>query len=278
MGGFEVAWNVTPRPLVWCAVDDNARSYDTLYEGQLVQTGPGVGLYGVAPLGAAAGVADTTSDPAHVPFGVVVGQNRKEPLYNSTYKGFYITSEDPHASTTEYVGVEGPWPKGDKCAMVLVELIYPTTILKGRIFNATYGTAITVGTVTTASTTGAGFACSAGLSDASTPVGALGTVYCRSGANRGIYRITTDTSATTKTVAQYFPYDIALGDTFVNVQMRPWGQSYVQTDTESMFFTAAANPATDYWIIDVIKLDLSEAGNEYVLFKFNADHFCYKRA
>lgn len=277
MGGFEVAWNVSPRPLVWCYVRQNARSYDTLYEGQLVQAGHVLGQDGVSPLASAAGVADTTTE-GHIPFGVVVGHNWKEPAYNSTYKGFYITAEDPHAPSREFAMQDGMIPKGDKSAAVLVELIGPSTILKGRIFNAAYGAAITVGTVTTGSTTGAGFTCSGGLSDASTPVKWLGTAYCRSGANRGIYRVTTDTSATVKTFDHYWPYDIAVGDTFVNVQIRPWGSSYVQTDSESMFINAAANPATDYWIIDVVKLDLTNPGDEYVLFRFNTDHFSYVRA
>jgi len=273
MGGFQVAWNTNPRPLIWCYVDNADRSsYETLYEGQLVYAASD----GVVNLGQASGVADTNGKK--VPLGVVCGQNLKEMFYSSTYRGFYITAADPHAPTQEFVLVEGQIPKGDKSAAVLVELIGPHTILKGRIFNGSYGTAITVGTVTTGSTTGAGFTCAGGLSDATTPVADLGTVYCREGANRGIYRVTTDTSATVKTVGQYFPYDIAVGDKFVNVQMRPIGQSYVQTDTEATFFDASANPATNYWIIDVVKLDLSMAGEEYVLFRFNADHFCKARA
>lgn len=277
MGGFEVAWATNPRPLVWCPVSSVAGSYDTIYEGQLLQWNDIVGLDGVRPLGAAVGIADTTTE-GHVPFGIAVGQNFLDPVYNSTYKGFSITSEAAHASTRSLTGVEGPYAKGDKQAMVLVELINPSSIIKGRIFNATYGTAITVGTVTTGHASGTGFTCTAGLSDASTPVAALGTVYCRSGLNAGMYRMTTDTSATVKTVTPAFPYDIVAGDTFVNVQFKSGGTCYAQTDAESMFFTSAANPATDYWIIDVVKLDLSEAGNEYVLFRFNTDHFCRVRA
>jgi hypothetical protein len=277
MGGFEVAFATNPRPLVWCPVSSVAGSYDTIYEGQLLQWNDIVGLDGVRPLGAAAGIADTTTE-GHVPFGIAVGQNAMSPSYSSTYKGFSITSALPHASTVEYAGVEGPYAKGDKQAMVLVELINPSSIIKGRIFNATYGTAITVGTVTTGHASGTGFTCSAGLSDASTPVAALGTVYCRSGANMGIYRMTTDTSATVKTVTPATPFDIAVGDKFVNVQLKSGGTCYMQTDAESMFVNAAANPATDYWIIEVVKLDLSEPGNEYVLFRFNTDHFCRVRA
>ncbi len=272
--GFEIAWG-SPAT-IWCPVDSAGRSYDVAYVGQLVQSVSD----GVANLGQATGIAGTGSTPKKIPYGVVVGTNLRTPSFDTTYKAESITSVDPHGQTTEYVlhGGSGKTPVGETAAYVNVALIDPCTVLKGRIFNAAYGTAITAGVVTTGSTTGAGFTCSAGLSDASTPVADLGTVYCRSGVNGGIYRVTTDTSATVKTVDMYFPYDIAVGDTFVNVQIRPWGHSFVQTDTEATYFNAAANPATDYWIIDVIALDLSVAGAEYVEFRFNADHFARIRA
>lgn len=254
---------------IWAPVDNADRSsWETLRVGQLVYCGSD----GVLNLGQASGIADLTGEKR--PYGVVVGDNNYRPLHDTTYMTNYITAYDPHSNTTETVGVEGPTIKGDSAAYVQIAVIDPCTVLRGQIFNSTYGTAITAGTVTTGSTTGAGFTCSGGLSDASTPVADLGTVYCRTGANAGIYRVTTDTSATVKTVGMYFPRDVAIGDTFVNVQMRPWGESYVQTDAEAMFFDASANPATNYWIINVIRLDLSEAGREYVEFTFSSDHFC----
>lgn len=272
--GFEIVWG-SPAT-IWCPVDNVDRSsWERLYVGQLVYALSD----GVANLGQATGIADTTGGKK-VPYGVVVGTNLRTPSFDTTYKGETILASDPHGSTVEFVlhGGSGKMPVGDTAAYVNVAVIAPSTVLKGRFFNAAYGTAITVGTVTTGSTSGAGFTCSAALSDASTPVADLGTVYCRSGVNQGIYRVTTDTSATVKTVGMYFPYDIAIGDTFVNVQARPWGQSYVQTDTEATYFNAAANPATDYWIIDVIALDLSTAGQEHVIFRFNGDHFAKARA
>jgi len=265
--GFEVIQGSYGR--VWVPVDNADRTtYETLYNGQLVKTGSD----GVVNLGTASGALDTTGEGQI--YGVVVGTNKRTPTFDSTYKGDYITAVDPHSNTTEFAfHGRGKMPFGDTAAYVSVDVIGPASVLKGRIFNAAYGTAITVGTVTTGSTSGAGFTCSAGLSDASTPVADLGTVYCRSGANRGIYRITTDTSATVKTVGMYFPYDIAVGDTFVNVQMRAWGTSYVKTDSEATYFDAAGNPATDYWGIEVIALDLSTAGSEYVIFRFDPAHF-----
>jgi hypothetical protein len=264
---FEV---MNPTRIIPCHVDYGAAG-DTLYVGQIVYaTGDGV-----APLGQAAGAADTTNKK--VPFGVVVGTDNKNPLYDSTYGVQYVTSVQSQADQLgrDWLGVEGPLGKADPAAKVHIALIEPTTVLKGRIFNGSWGTALTVQTVTTGSATGAGY--TANACDF-TPVADLCTAYCRSGANRGIYRITTDASATDCTVSLYFPYDIAVGDTFVRAPVRPFGKSYVQFDSESMFIDGSASPATNYFVIHVIGLDLSRAGGEYVLFRFDGDHFCTTRA
>jgi len=269
--GFEVVEHALYSRPKWCLVNGS----ETLRVGQLVKAGGD----GVLNLGQASGAADTTNKA--VPYGVVVATNLATSVLDTTYNSNYITQGDTHVGTGgkgDFRGVEGRWPKGDNAGMVQVMLIGPETVLKGRIFNGSYGTAITEGTVTTGSTTGAGFTCSGGLSDASTPVADLGTVYCRAGGNAGVYRITTDTSATVKTVGLNFPYDIAVGDTFVNVQMRKEGLSYVQTDAEAMFFDASANPSTNYWVINVIDLDLSTSGEEVVYFTFSGVHFDPARA
>ncbi len=261
--------------MIWAPVDQNARSYATCYVGQLVYAGSD----GVLTLAAAVGAADTNNKK--IPYGVVVGTNNRTPVTNSTSKAEYITSADPHAASAETYalhGGSGPYPQGDLSAYVLLDLIGPDSVLRGSIFNAAVGTAITVGTVTTNSTTGAGFTCSAGLLDfTATNAADLSTVYCRTGGNRGIYRNLTSASTTIITVDHYFPYDIAVNDTFVGVAMRAHGVSYVNTDALALYFNAAAAPDTNYWIIDVIKLDLSTAGSEYVVFKFNGDHFCKAR-
>ena len=268
---FQVVQGTPSR--MWYHVDNADRSsYPTLYVGQLlIATSDGVGS-----LGQASGVADTSGKK--IPWGVVIGTNLATPAFSSTSNSSSITAVDPHSTTTAFLGGEGPYARrGDRSAMVEVALIVPSTVIKGDVRNAAIGTGPTVGVVTTASTTGAGFTCSAGLCDNSTPVGDLGTVYCRSGANMGTYRITTDTSATVKTVGHYFPYDIATGDTFVNVPMRTVGSSYVQTDANALYLNAAANPATDYWIVEVHHLNLAAANQEYVEFRFGGDHFAKAR-
>jgi hypothetical protein len=263
---------------MWYHVDCADRStYETLYIGQLVTPGyDGAFCDAVMNLGQATGINATTYKKQ--PFGVVIGTNLRTPGFSTTSNSDYITAVDPHSSTTEFAGGEGPYAvRGDHSAMVEVALIDPCTVLKGDLRNAAIGTGPTVRTVSTASTTGAGFTVSAAF-DFTTPVANLTTVYCRSGANMGIYRDTTDTSSTVVTTDQYFPYDIAVGDTFVRVPLRMVGNSYVQTDAEALYFNTAANPATNYWTIQVIHLDLSTANQEYVVFRFDGDHFCAVRA
>ncbi len=250
---------------LWYPVDCAAGAFDTLYVGQLVKATSD----GVAPLGAAAGAYDTTTEA--IPFGVVIGTNKRTPSYSATSLSDSITSASPHANTTEFVLMEGAMiPKGDTSASVKVALINPNTIIKGSIFVTTIGTALTEGVVSTGSTTGAGFTSSA--INPATHVADLVTVYFRTGGNRGVYRITTDSSATVKTVEHYFPYDIAVGDKVVGVPLRV-GYSKGQTDSESLFINGAAAPQTDHWGLNVLWLDLSVAGKECVYFQFGAIHF-----
>lgn len=252
--------------LIWVPVDCNNNStYVTIYNNHLVK----VSSDGCAAMSAAAsGAADATGE--QVIDGICVGNNNRTPLYSSTYNQEYITSENGHTSTTERVGMEGYVVKGDKSAYVLIDKIFHDTLIKGSIFNAAYGTAPTVGTVSAATTNGTGVTTSAIQPD--TPVADLCSIYFRSGLNRGIYRITTDTSATSKTVSNYLPFDTAIGDTLVGVPMRTTGWSYVNTDAVGGYLNSAANPATDYFVIFVRHLDLRTAGQEVAYFYFADFH------
>lgn len=267
--GFEV---VQGSPVeLWVQIVDS----DTLYAGQIVECQADEGA---APIGAAAGAADTTGKV--IPYGVVLGFNLYNEAFDSTYKGNTGTDATPHGSTTEFVMHEGPFIRGDRVLLANIALITPETILKGPIYNGAYGTAPTVGIVTTGSAggtqaTGTSVLCDvAGVAD-------LGTVYFRSGANQGAYRVTDDTDDGTTAITWDKPttYDVAVGDTLVRINgLRPNGPSYAQFDTESTYIDCAEALTTNYYVIDVIKLDLREAGKEHVLFKFNADHFALKRA
>lgn len=246
--------------LVWMTVD----ATDTLYRGQLVKYGSD----GVLPLGAGSGADDATGDSYIA--GIVVGDNNKTPLYNSTYHTHYITGVATQAllaarDTILHQG-EGR-PKGDKRAMVLVDIIDVTTWIYGPIFVTAYGTAPSLLTATAASTDGGVTGPTTNACDF-TPVADLCTMFCRTGANAGQSRVTLDNSTTVPTVTHAFMEDIAIGDTFVRVPLCV-GFSYLQTEaTESMYIDGAASPATNYFAVEVVKLGLEEAGKEHAIFRF----------
>lgn len=260
---------------VWMPIKPSA----TIYVGSLVcidQSALDEGLL-VRPL--AAGASNTTNKDR--PLGICVGTNMKNPVWSSTYLAEYIT--DPgvtgvRSNTAEYVGVEGPWAKGDKCAMVEVQLIGPGTVLRAPIRNNAIGTAISSLTSTTGNANG--LTVTTGACDF-TPVANLCTIYCRSGANAGQYRITDDTSTTVATWdVEMLATTATAGETYVRVPLRTHGVSYVQfgDSTVCSYLNASKTPATDYDIIHVVRLDLSVAGREYVEFMFDGDAFCSARA
>jgi hypothetical protein len=252
----------------------------TIYTGALVSTAAiDAPTEGVQAMPVAAGVSNTTAQ--FIPMGVCVGNNNvaANEVYNSTYKTSYITAPAAGAiygSTTQYQGVEGPWSKGDPRAMVLVSLIDATTILRAPLYNAAYGTAPTEATVTVGSGTD-GLDCTSTAVEVAT-VSVFATLYARTGKNAGVYRTLTSASTTAHTWLQAMYKDMEIGDKIVVVGLRPFGSCYMQIHSSAMFINTAAAAATDYFIIDVVRLDLSQAGKEYVEFRFNADNFCAIRA
>ena len=92
----------------------------------------------------------------------------------------------------------------------------------------------------------------------------------------------------TATVLRAYAYLTSLGylqtlpkeGTFVAVPMKQ-GQSYVQINETAGYlgtcFDCSDSPATNYFQIDVLSLDLREAGKETVTFMFNPIHLCAAR-
>ena len=270
MGGFSVV-HMDHQQSVWGSVGVD----QTLYVGQLVR----VGDEGVIPMILAAGKGNQTyiaegKSMVHVgggtlmnniPFGVVIGTNAATPTYNSTYMSESITYATPSTTVGTYVGHEGNMPRGDNHAMVEVIPITAQTVLRGKIFVATYGTAPTVETLTTSSTVKA---TTTGATD-ETGIAGLSTVYFRSGVCMGQYRVTDHTDS--KVLQWDLPTigTAATGDTCVFVNMRPLGLCRMQLGTVATFVDAGATVSSHYFLIDVLRLELSEAGSEYVEFRFN---------
>jgi len=249
----------------------------TLYVGGIIAIDTDDPGEGPIVLPDAAGVANVTNHD--VPYGVVTGTNRKNPLYSATYLTEYITAPaaaDAHGGASiEYVGVEGPWAKGDPIPMVKVALINANSVLRAPIRNAAIGTAPTVVTATAGDTDGVGV--TTGAIDFTATADNMSTIYCRSGANAGAYRLLDSAHATVHTWDVAMRNDTVIGDTFVAAPMRTHGLSTVMFDaTTAMFIDCADDPVlagTARWDINVIRLDLGTPGGEYCEFMFAPSHF-----
>lgn len=207
----------------------------------------------------------------NVPLGVVIGTNRRTPIFSTTYNAEYVDYVNPvSAGTDDFALVEGPWASGDRRAMVKIALITAETVLRAPLYSSTNapGTAPTVYTVT-ASTSGRTM----------TSAATIGThpfqssVYFRTGSQAGVYR---NISTTTTTVNQWREHlrgstasNGMVGDTFTKVSCPTFGQGRATIPTRALFFTANAANTTNWFGIDVIKLDLSSSGQEYVEFRFD---------
>jgi len=209
-------------------------------------------------------------------FGVVVGTNNKTPKFSTTYKAEYIDYLAPYSANSEtYIGVGGPWAAGEKRAMVKIAIIDSTTVLRAPLYASTntFGTAPSALTVTastsgrTVTTATCGF----------TPVAGLSTVYFRSGTAAGVYRITNDTSTTVIAYGEHIAGSTAasanIGDTLVRVHLPAIGTGRMTIPTRPLWINTIAANSSNFFSIDVLRLDLSVAGQEYVDFRFNPTHF-----
>lgn len=269
MGGMKVAkGNFKP---LWVPVG-YVNAATPLYVGQVITKLTDTTYGGFSNFGAAAGVGDGTTDK--VPFGIVKATNNFTELYNSTYHSAYITDCTLQATqvvTRKSLGVEGQFGVSDPAPYVQVDLITAETVIKAPIFFTAYGTAPTVYTNTTQSTTGLRVTTTA-IGQSNIAGGAI--FYCRSGANKGLYRITSSTSTTAHDLVVAFPYDVEAGDTFVYVNIVP-GTTRGQFDANAMCILgdAARAAAGDFYWLDILEINLKEAGKEYAIFRFNP--FCF---
>jgi len=257
---------------VWVPITDAT----TIYVGGLVCVDRSAPKEGVIVWPDASGVANVTSND--VPYGVVIGTNLRTPVFDTTYKCDKITSpaaSDPHdGSANEYVGVEGPYSKGDQIAMVKVSIITPSTVLKASIYHTNVGTAPTERTLTAGSTDG--LTCDVAASDFTPIAHPIQTIYFRTGANAGTYRLVDHASATDIRWDTATVKDPAIGDVLVMAPIRTHGFSTVLFNDASATFIDVDAPvlnATDRYVINVVRLDLREKGKEFVEFMFDGSHF-----
>jgi len=264
-------------PAQRCWVPVCTSSGITIYEGSLVT----MSTDGVIPYTYGSGAWNTTGKttwPATaIPWGLVIGTSNRCEQYSSTYNAQYITSVITSNAnfTREMVGIEGGWGM-DQQAYVYVERIFPWTVLRSNIYFTTVGTAPTVATVsslTTNGSTGMGYTTAATIGF--TSIADLTTAYCRSGLNRGIYRVTEAGSTTALTFTSPFPYAVTIGDTFVHANIKSFGTCCLVPDAQGMWVdgATAGTSGTTGVAADIVRLNLEEAGREYVDFRFNLYNF-----
>jgi hypothetical protein len=267
--GFSIAEG-TARTF-WAGTDGTS----TYYMGQLVaytaaskaQT-PGT----VVPLAVAAGAWDTTN--FQVIAGIVVGISDMTQTFD-TYSQYAtgVVTQAAQKARQFYNSGMGLYSAADPQVLLEIAEITPNTVIRGPICE-TGGKVPTVVTDTAGSATGY---TTAGTTTACsfTPVANTCSIYCRTGANMGLYRTTNDTSTTAPDVTVAFPNDVAIGDTFVRFSLKQ-GSSLIQlgaTPTGTYIDNTLSGGTTNYFGVFVYTINAAEAGKEYAEFRFDACHF-----
>lgn len=177
---------------------------ETLYTGQLLMSGLIGGASGAVQIADAASEAHENDQPI---IGVCSGVHVIDDAgWNTTNKGDTATLDVGQAAqiANDPVGA----------THVETTLIIPnSTLIRAPIYNAAYGTDLTECAITTLSTDGLTVT---HASDTVTDIADdLAIVYCRTGANRGHYRVSDTPGANAQTVTIAFPYDTVVGDKFI---------------------------------------------------------------
>ena len=148
----------------------------------------------------------------------------------------------------------------------------------GPIFNTTYGTAPTAQTISVIQSDGMITAETWSAADTASFTADESTIHMRSGLNKGLQRVGLNATYTAPQVTHAFPYDNTTSDTGIQVPIRESGTAKLQFDDESTFIDTEHEYTTNYYIVEVIKLDLTESGKEHCIFRFGMDQFGAARA
>jgi hypothetical protein len=229
----------------------------TVYQGQILgydTAGATNGGYVIPSANAAAG-----PDTATKIMGICLGIVQTAKTYNSTYKG------DSLAYSTSQATIAGYDPADAVMAQVLV--LRPGDLIKAPVVKDTVGTPPELCTNTAASSGGVTITHTA----IDTTVDGYSTLYCRTGANRGLSRkVTTVTSTAVETVVIPFPKAIAVGDTFCVVNVVE-GMAHIAWDSQFQGIDSSA-ALSNYFMAYVHELNLEEAGKEYAVFSLSVNH------
>jgi hypothetical protein len=207
-------------------------------------------------------VAAEAHEDEHPVIGICTGvYTTNDAGWNSTYYGDTATVDTSQAAMVA----------NDPIGMTEIEMtvILPyDTLIRGPLWNATYGTAITELVVTSANSAGTDIAATGDT--AIDYADDYGVAYCRQGANRGHYRVLKTGDTSTNVVQAPFPYGIAVGDVFVTGPGVP-GLTLLQTDGDANFIDAGYTLASEVGFdVYLHEQNLEESDKEYYVFAFCA--------
>lgn len=226
----------------------------TLYGGapvlkkyQVAATNTTIGVPYLIPASNGSGIVLATTTGAADMVGV-----------NIDAAGTYVTAQQSDNSDT---------------ARLTTLIINPDAVWKMLMSGgATEGTALALQTVTTASTDGLAVTTAAEWSN---PTFDEGVTWGFEGANAGKARKLTSVSGTAGTVTVSFPYDTAVGDTFLRAPFQPLQGTKVQLSTllTQADASIAVGTGAAFKPVELILLDIAGSGrtNSYVL-ALSGDH------
>ncbi len=229
---------------------------ETMYEGQMAQWDIGNGALGLSGGVQILDAATELWEDDEPVAGCVVGVYSEDRVYDGTYFGHKCTY-----STSQAVVKDTGEPR------VEVVLAIPhVTYFKGPIFDAAFGTALTELVVTSADSGGTTVThANEAITDCADD---FGVVYCRSGANRGLYRKNTTPGTGVQVVSVPFPNGIVVGDVFVAASVKI-GMTCIDIPATANCIDGNNNIDTGYGVI-VQEVNLEESGKEYAVFSFTS--------
>jgi len=227
---------------------------ETMYTGQLAQAGITGGLAQVQ-------IADAATDLREddtFPLGVVTGIVDDSRAFTTSLAGTARYGDSSTYSTSQSViKTQGP-------GRVQVTLAIPgITLLRAPLFNGAWGTPLAENTILTTNAAGTSVIVTSATADFADK---YGTAYCRTGANKGVYRNISSVVTTTSTITIPFPYTITSGDKFVLCGPM-LGYTGIQIPASADCVDGNTNMA-DYYAVFCHELNLENAGEEYMVFSF----------
>lgn len=228
---------------------------EDMYNGQLAQSGITESVDGHVQI---ADTAGQTHENDLFPFCMVSGIVDGSRTYVASSSG---TAQygDRTTYTTTQATIAATGASEVECTLIIPMV----TLVRAPLFNAAWGTALTELTQTTEYTSGLTVT---DTGNAITDIADdLGTMYCREGANRGIYRIRgTGTSTTVHTTVVPFPYTISVGDKFViaSCVLGLGGLDFPGTAD----CIDGNHAMTTYYDVYYHEINLEEKGKEYAVF------------